>query len=395
MRLAIAGELPGDANVAGGNDGCYDIASLAEALAAKGHEVRIYTASPSPSDSTAGDYEVVPLPVESSTVGPPESLMPLIGEIGGALVDEWTHRPPDVVHCHGWTYGMAGQLAANRRPVPTVQSFHGLRTLMRRSGHGQDTLETPIKLQTLLARNATTLAAACTDDLLELIRLGCPRAKVSVVPAGVTVDEDSLEETRGPRHDAGYQIAAVANGATRHDRLAEVVRALPALPHTRLRVVDPGGGERLDSDRISGLAADLGVGDRCRVVAVASGDDLCAVFRSADVVVCPASYDAYGTDALRAMASGAAVVAAAAGGLRDAVIPEVTGVLVPPANSDALRRALKSVLDQPVLREGMGLAGRSRARSRYSWDRIAIDAEVAYQMALDRHQAGAGQRMPA
>ena len=132
------------------------------------------------------------------------------------------------------------------------------------------------------------------------------------------------------------------------------------------------------------MAEKLGLGDRCRLAAVENDGELDAVLQSADVVVCPASYDAYGTVALQAMASGTAVVAAATGGMRDAVIPDVTGVLVPPANVDALRRALKSILGQPVLREGMGLAGRSRARSRYSWDRIAVDAEVAYHDAATR-----------
>lgn len=393
MRLAIVGELAGEASTVAGNDGCYDIASLAGALAGKGHEVRIYTASPCA--STGRDYEVFPLPVSGGTVGPPESLMPLIGEIGGSLVDEWAQHPPDVVHCHGWTYGMASQLAANRQPVPTVQSFHGLGTLMRGPVDQRGAQETPVKLQTLLARNATTIAAACTDDLLELIRFGCPRAKVSVVPAGVTVDEESLGDTRGPRQDAGHEVVAVASGPARHDRLAEVVRALPALPRTRLRLVAPRAGERREFSRIRALAKDLGVADRCRVVAVSDDDELCALLRSADVAVCPDTYDAYGTVALRAMACGAAVIAAAAGGLRDAVIPEVTGVLVPPGNVDALRRALKSVVGQPVLREGMGLAGRSRVRSRYSWDRIAIDAEVAYQTAVKRHRASAGHTMSA
>ena len=76
---------------------------------------------------------------------------------------------------------MASQLAANRRPVPTVQSFHGLGTLMRLPRDEAGTLETRIKLQTLLAKNATTVAAACTDDLFELVRFGCPRTKISVV----------------------------------------------------------------------------------------------------------------------------------------------------------------------------------------------------------------------
>lgn len=390
MRLAIVGATPDRSRAAGGNDGCYDVASLAKALAGKGHDVTLYTAAPPVHGGGSGDYRVVPLVPEAGLDGPPESLMPLIGDLGRQLVDEWSDQPPDVVHCHGWTYGMASQLAANRRPVPTVQSFHGLGTLMRTPGDAQDALDTRIKLQTLLAKNATTLAAACTDDLFELVRLGCPRSKISVVPAGVTVDENSVGMAPASRgHDD--EVVAVASGPGHAERLTDVVRAMAVLAHTRLRIVDDRSDDPRNIERIVSLAADLGLGDRCRVVAVANDGELDAVLRSADVVVCPASYDAYGTVALRAMAAGTAVVGAAAGGVRDAIIPDVTGVLVPPANVLALRRALKSILAQPVLREGMGLAGRSRARSRYSWDRIAVDAEVAYHDAAMRHR-GAERR---
>ncbi len=71
------------------------------------------------------------------------------------------------------------------------------------------------------------------------------------------------------------------------------------------------------------------------------------------------------------------------------MISDVTGLLVPPGNPEALGRALRSVLGQTVLRQGMGLAGRSRARSRYSWDRIATDAEGIYEAALSRETATA------
>ncbi|MDY6995777.1 MAG: glycosyltransferase family 4 protein [Actinomycetota bacterium] len=379
--------------MAAGTDGCYDIASLADALAGKGHDVRVYTAAPSCSVLTGGDFEVIPMPVEPAVGRPPAALMPSIGDIGRLLVDDWTHRPPDVAHSQGWAYGMASQLAANRVPVPTVQAFNGLATLTGQPGHQQETPETAVKVQNLLAKNATTIAAACADDLSELIRLGCPRAKISVLPAGVTVDEDSAGEPRSPRPDGQHQVVAVASGPARTDRLAEVVRAMSVLPHGRLRILERVGGERRTAGRLRDLAAGLGVGDHCEVVPVADEAELSAELRSADVVVCPDSYDSYGTIALQAMASGAAVIAAAAGGIRDAVIPDVTGVLVPPANVDALRRALRSVLGQQVLREGMGLAGRSRARSRYSWDRIAVDAESAYRAAAEQHSTAARPAM--
>ncbi|MER3410313.1 MAG: glycosyltransferase family 1 protein, partial [Thermoleophilia bacterium] len=54
------------------------------------------------------------------------------------------------------------------------------------------------------------------------------------------------------------------------------------------------------------------------------------------------------------MAYGRPVVASAVGGLLDAVEHDVTGLLVPPGDVRALRRALERLLGSPGLRERLG-----------------------------------------
>jgi glycosyltransferase involved in cell wall biosynthesis len=66
----------------------------------------------------------------------------------------------------------------------------------------------------------------------------------------------------------------------------------------------------------------------------------------------------------------------------DTVINDVTGFLVPPRDPVKLADALGEVLHGGPLRRGMGLAGRTRARSRYGWDRIAAEAQSIYERAV-------------
>jgi hypothetical protein len=56
--------------------------------------------------------------------------------------------------------------------------------------------------------------------------------------------------------------------------------------------------------------------------------------------------------------------------------------------------ALKEMLGQDTLRMGMGLAGRDRVRSRYSWDRVAADASTIYERAVARSATLVAQRSP-
>ena len=103
-----------------------------------------------------------------------------------------------------------------------------------------------------------------------------------------------------------------------------------------------------------------------------------ALLRSADVVVCSASYEPSGTVALEAMACGVPVVASAVGAMADSVVHDVTGRLVPPKDPDRLADAINLLLRDSFLRRSFGAAGRDRAKARYSWDRVAADTLRIY-----------------
>ena len=59
-----------------------------------------------------------------------------------------------------------------------------------------------------------------------------------------------------------------------------------------------------------------------------------------------------------------------------------TGIHVPPRDPAAIASALARLLFEPALRDELGAAGQRRARSRYSWDRVAAETEKAYQQAM-------------
>ena len=105
-------------------------------------------------------------------------------------------------------------------------------------------------------------------------------------------------------------------------------------------------------------------------------DQLLDLYGRAAVVACPSRREGFGVACLEAMAYGRPVVATAVGGLRDLVVDGETGILVPPRDAAALRRALERLLADPALRRALGAAGRSRARDHFSWP-AATDATLA------------------
>lgn len=91
-------------------------------------------------------------------------------------------------------------------------------------------------------------------------------------------------------------------------------------------------------------------------------DQVMAAWRGCSVAVVPSVWnEPMGLVAIEAMLVRRPVAASDVGGLRDTVVPGVTGLRVPPGDPGALAAALDRLLDDPGLRQRMGEAGRARA----------------------------------
>ncbi|WP_371497932.1 glycosyltransferase family 4 protein [Kitasatospora sp. NBC_00374] len=152
------------------------------------------------------------------------------------------------------------------------------------------------------------------------------------------------------------------------DVLVRAFAALADLPDARLRLV--GGGDAL-ADQMA-LAARLGVGDRVEAAGELTGDDLVEAVRTAAVLVLPSrtESESFGMALVEAMACGTPVVGSAVGGIPHVVTDEVTGLLVPPGDPEALAAACRRLLGDGQLADRLGAAGRLRAEERYDWDAL-------------------------
>ena len=111
-------------------------------------------------------------------------------------------------------------------------------------------------------------------------------------------------------------------------------------------------------------------------------DELERLYARAAVVACPSRREGFGVVCAEAMAHGRPVVAGDVGGLRDLVVNEETGLLVPPGDVGALRDALQRLLADPSLRRRFGEAGRARIAEHFTWQRFGDEALRAYEDAL-------------
>lgn len=377
--LAALGEVD-----AGGQN--VHVAELSAGLTRAGHEVTVYTRrddEQQPDEVTMpGGYRVVHVPAGPPRYVPKDELLPHMGEFTRFLSSRWEADRPDVVHAHFWMSGLASLMATRSLAVPVVQTFHALGVVKRRHQGAYDTSPTErIGLERLIGRHASRVAATCSDEVFELVRMGLPRSRMSVVPCGVDLERFTPQGTTEPR-DHRYRIVSVGRLVPRKG-FDVAIAALRSLPEVELVIAGGPQEGRLAEDpeaqRLLRFASELGVGDRVRLTGQIARADVPALLRSADVVVCTPWYEPFGIVPLEAMACGVPVVAAAVGGLTDSVVDGVTGVHVPPRRPDAVAAAVRKLLSDAALRDAYGIAGSDRARCRYSWDRIATDTFRVYE----------------
>ncbi|MCL2534438.1 MAG: glycosyltransferase [Nocardiaceae bacterium] len=396
MKIAMVSDYASPLVAAGGVDSGgqnVHVAALSAALVRHGHEVVVFTRRDSESvperlEAPEG-YDVIHVSAGPPRPIPKDDLLPHLQEFAHRLRDHLSHSAFDVVHSHFWTSGLTAGLAGRTCNIPIVHTFHALGVVQKRYERAADTSPPErIPLECRIGRSVDAVVATCSDEVFELVRMGVPRSRIAVVPCGVDVDEFRPDGPCAPRGDR-LRLTSVGRLVPRKG-FDVAIRALRQLPNTELVIAGGTVGD-VHGRSLSGLAADLGVAERLAMPGWIPRNRMPDLLRSTDVVVCSPWYEPFGIVPLEAMACSKPVVVSAVGGLTDTVVDGITGIHVPPRNSDALARALHALLIEPVRREQYGHAGRDRAVQRYGWDRVADETERVYRTVSDRlspHSAG-------
>lgn len=162
-------------------------------------------------------------------------------------------------------------------------------------------------------------------------------------------------------------------------RVLDVVRILEKVRHevpaVLLLVGD--GPERTSAQA---LARRLGVQDYVRFLG--RQDSAQEIVACGDVFLFPSELESFGLAALEAMACGVPVIGSDAGGLPELVRHAETGYLLPVGDIDGMAARTVELLKDDAQRRAMGQAGRRRAASLFSADRIVSHYEQYYEKVL-------------
>lgn len=351
MRVAIVTEsFPPDVN---GVAHCAFQTALH--LGRRGHQPLVIAPAgaqdPPPGDGAADPWPIVRIP-SIPLPGYPQVRVALPSRrLAAALT---SHRTEIVHLASPFVLGARAMSAALRLRLPAVAVYQTdlggyARTYL---GAGENAAWRRIRAVHTAADRTLAPSSAAARDLDDH---GVPR--VRLWPRGVDT------ERFHPRHrDAGLrrELAPGAEvivgyvGRLAPEKSVHLLAPVCALPGVRVVVVGDGPSE-------SALRAAL---PGARFLGRRTGDELARIFASLDIFVHTGAQETFCQTVQEAQAAGVPVVAPAAGGPLDLVDHGRTGLLVPPADPEAVRDAVSLLAGDPRFRAHLALRGRAAVEGR-------------------------------
>jgi glycosyltransferase involved in cell wall biosynthesis len=351
------------------------LATMRDGLQARGHEVRMVV--PGYGTPSANEIGLRRIPGVPCPGYPAVRLSWPWGRGIGGWAAGWA---PDLVHvATEGPIGLFGRAFALRHDLPLVTSFHT--DFPRYAAHYLGKHATgPVRGYLRWFHRpalATQTPSAATRG--ELQRMGIPQAMVW----GGAVDSrrfnPSLRSERR-REEIGCagraMVLHVGRLAIEKDpaTLVESFRQAHAAVGEAAIFCVAGAGPEADSVR-KALPFALHCGFLPR-------ERLAELYADADLFVFPSPTETCGLVALEAMASGLPVIGAGAGGIRESIMPGITGHLIEPGNATEFATAIQSLVKDREKREAMGQAARAFAQGR-DWSRELDQLEAIYRRARD------------
>ena len=279
---------------------------------------------------------------------------------------------PHILHTHNPSPHLHGALAARLAGVPVlVHTKHGRNFPNRR-----------VRVATnRLAAWLSDCVVAVSDDAARVAREveRIPVEKVRLVHNGV---DTTRFRYRGPRPNRdAFRAVTVARLDPVKDQatLLQAVRlVVDKNPAFRLDIVGDGPSRAaLEAQR-----TELGLDRHVRFCGYQS--DVEPYLAQADIFLLSSISEGIPLTLLEAMAVGLPGVATDVGGIREVIVPGVTGYLVPARSPEALAEAMLAIQADPLVIERMGQASRQRIEDEFGLAGVVAQYEAIYLECLGR-----------
>jgi glycosyltransferase involved in cell wall biosynthesis len=275
----------------------------------------------------------------------------------------------DLVHTHLIHGDLYGTVASRLAGVSAVVS----------SKHGYAEYANPSRLYRLVGKldRCVDRVITISDALKPLVERveGIPTRKMTTIHYGLDVTDPVPTAARSASGSGEFRIATVGRlvPVKGVDHLLDAMASLVERG-SRARLLVFGDG--VERARLEKRARDLGLNGRVEFRGWSR--DIPAALAEADAFASATLGEGFGLAILEAMMQRLPVVATRVVAIPEIVVDEDSGLLVPPADPQALANALFRLECSPALRDKLAQHGRERAAGQFSVDAMVAKTEAIY-----------------
>ncbi len=347
------------------------------------------------------NLKVIGFELNTSDFTCPKPLRSVFGAVRRCTDFNTMNIDADLVHCHTWYTHFGGILAKKNYGLPLVITVHSLEPLRpwkrEQLACGYDFSLWVEKSALEMADAIIAVSDATKKDIERLFDVD--PARVHVIHNGIDLNQyrkvNSTAALNRYRIDPTKPYVLFIGRITRQKGFQHLVRAIQFMDRDFQVVLCAAAPDTLGMEKEMRTAVEHAKAQRPGIIWIDEMVDqkaACELYSHAAVFVCPSIYEPFGIINLEAMACETAVVASAVGGIKEVVVDNETGFLVPleqmtespfeATNPEKFARDLAIRLNQlmkdPQLRDRFGKAGRERVEQHFSWSAIAEKTNALY-----------------
>jgi glycosyltransferase involved in cell wall biosynthesis len=289
----------------------------------------------------------------------------------------WKHHV-DILHPQGYKSDIYAYASSLRQPCGLVATSHNWPSRLW-------SMRAYAMLDRQILRKFDRIIVLSKQVHDRLVRAGVVRRKVCTILNGIDTDRFA-HATPALRGELGTSNPIVGFvGRLVEEKGGHVLlHAAKQVLQTQLNAVFVFVGDGACRRSWQDLSSRLGIADH--VVFTGARTAMAEVYASCDIVVLPSLVEAMPMCLLEAMAAGRPVVASAVGSIPEMIVPERTGLLVAPGDSNALARSILAILNDSNLAHHLGHSARAAVVRTHS-------AEVMARNYLELYQDVTGQNL--
>ena len=302
-----------------------------------------------------------------------------------------------LVHTNYWLSSWVGMELKKHQPLKQVHTYHSLGAVKYRAVSNLPVIaSTRLVVEKTCLETAERIVATSPQEEEHMRALVSLKGSIEIIPCGTDIERMGAIKRQQARQQLNIPpTAKVVLYVGRFDRrkgIETLVRAIAksnwrTSPDLRLIIAGgyrPGESDGLECDRIKDIVKELDLDSITTFPGRLTDEELPSYYAAADVCVVPSHYEPFGLVAIEAMACHTPVIASQVGGLQFTVIPEITGLLVPPKDDLGFAQAIDRILSNPELANQMAELGRQRVEIAMSWGSVAARLSNLYTKLLSQ-----------